>query len=232
MNLKAVKFGVFTFAILVCGSFSVFSQNNCNLQFNVYEFKDYGSAEQYPVKDAKFKLISENGKSIKISNKNGVHSAIDLAEGKYFLTVSKAGFQNTHKNISVECNSIEFENFISEIIFLWKGKSSEKIEMHSGYFGTRKSDEGQTSNNATKSQAIYLGKPVYPVTARFAKARGEVKVEVSINELGYVTSAKAISGHSLLHSASVEAAMKSKFQISMFENIPVKIKGIITFNFN
>ncbi len=238
MKLKAVKFGVITFAMLICCSFSVFSQNICNLQINVYEFKDDGSAEQYPVKVAKFKFISsENGKSIKISNKNGVYSANNLAEGKYNLTVSKPGFQKTLKKMSIDCGLINLQNTISEIVFLWKGSSKQTFNMSfDGVAGvtsgaTRVKNADSPSSDVNKN-ASYLDSPKYPSAAKAVGAKGKVEVKVLINELGYVVSAEAVSGHPLLRSASVGAAKSSKFKMTFLDGVPVKVSGIISYIFN
>jgi TonB family protein len=53
--------------------------------------------------------------------------------------------------------------------------------------------------------------PVYPPIAAAAIASGEVVVEVKIDGKGTVTSARAISGHPLLHAVSVAAARRWKF---------------------
>jgi TonB family protein len=80
-------------------------------------------------------------------------------------------------------------------------------------------------------KALSLAKPSYPVIARAAHASGTVQVWVSIDETGKVVSASAVTGHPLLRAAAVEAAKLSRFSPTMFDGHPVRITGIIAYNF-
>jgi TonB family protein len=80
-------------------------------------------------------------------------------------------------------------------------------------------------------KAIYLPKPEYPKVARFIRASGEVQVEILIDEKGNIESAKAISGHVLLQPAAVKAALKAKFKPFKLSGKPVKVRGILVYNF-
>jgi TonB family protein len=62
-------------------------------------------------------------------------------------------------------------------------------------------------------------------------ATGRVEVEVTISEKGLVVEATAISGHFALRSAAVEAARKWGFTPAIFNGVPVRIKGVLTFTF-
>jgi len=73
--------------------------------------------------------------------------------------------------------------------------------------------------------------PTYPPIAKSARVSGSVVVEVTIDEQGNVTSARAISGHPLLQQAAVEAAKGWKFSPPQLNDTPVKEIGTITFNF-
>lgn len=63
------------------------------------------------------------------------------------------------------------------------------------------------------------------------KAQGSVVVQVLISEEGNVIAARAISGHPLLHAASVEAALQWKFKPTLTGGVPVKVEGNLTFNY-
>jgi TonB family protein len=89
----------------------------------------------------------------------------------------------------------------------------------------------KVSESVLKSRAISRVNPVYPSNARKLNATGTVQVEVTISEEGLVVEAKAISGHLALRSAAVEAARKWVFKPAIFNDAPVKIKGILTFTF-
>lgn len=73
--------------------------------------------------------------------------------------------------------------------------------------------------------------PEYPPIARGARASGTVTVYVVIDEKGAVENAVAISGHPLLHAASVEAAKRAKFEPTTLCGRPFKVSGYITYNY-
>ena len=79
--------------------------------------------------------------------------------------------------------------------------------------------------------AIYLPKPAYTEIAKRARAQGSVNVQVLIDESGRVISAKAVSGSPLLTPEAQKAAMQARFSPTMLGNQPVKVSGIITYNF-
>jgi TonB family protein len=92
-------------------------------------------------------------------------------------------------------------------------------------------DLEKVSEGVLQSRAISKVNPVYPPNARKLNATGTVEVEVTISEVGIVVDARAISGHLALRSAAVEAARKWVFKPAVFNDTPVKIKGILTFTF-
>ena len=80
-------------------------------------------------------------------------------------------------------------------------------------------------------KASYLPKPPYPQMAKAVGAGGPVNVQVTIDENGNVISAKAVSGHLMLRQVSEEAARKAKFSPTTLSEVPVKVTGIIVYNF-
>ncbi len=80
-------------------------------------------------------------------------------------------------------------------------------------------------------KAISLPKPEYPAEARQAKASGNVVVQVTIDESGIVSEAKAISGHPLLVQAAVNAALQARFTPTSLMGEPIKVQGVIVYNF-
>jgi TonB family protein len=87
------------------------------------------------------------------------------------------------------------------------------------------------SKGVINGSAVSLAKPSYPAEAKEAKAGGAVNVQVEIDEQGNVISASAVSGHPLLQSAAVEAAKNSKFAPTTLQGNPVKVTGVIVYNF-
>ena len=87
------------------------------------------------------------------------------------------------------------------------------------------------SGGVLNGKAVNLPKPVYPAIARQAHASGTVTVQVTIDENGNVISARAISGHPLLQAVAVAAARGAKFSPTKLSGQPVKVTGVITYNF-
>ena len=80
------------------------------------------------------------------------------------------------------------------------------------------------------SKALSLPKPNYPPMAKQIHLQGMVTVNVMIDETGKVISAKA-SGHPLLVPEAQRAAMQARFSPTIIGETPVKVQGVITYNF-
>ncbi|MBO0799202.1 MAG: energy transducer TonB, partial [Blastocatellia bacterium] len=102
--------------------------------------------------------------------------------------------------------------------------------------------QGSSSSNQPQSiqklvdkllegNAITKVEAVYPPTARMMGAFGTVRVQVTISETGKVIDATAVSGHKALRSAAVEAALKWVFKPTTVNGVPVKVQGVLSFNF-
>jgi protein TonB len=87
------------------------------------------------------------------------------------------------------------------------------------------------SGGVLNGKAISLPKPAYPPIARQAHASGTVVVQVTIDENGGVISARAVSGHPLLQAVAVAAARGARFSPTKLSGQPVKVTGVITYNF-
>lgn len=87
------------------------------------------------------------------------------------------------------------------------------------------------SGGVLNGKATSLPKPPYPPAARAVRASGAVTVQVLIDENGRVVSATATSGHPLLRAAAAAAARGARFSPTMLSGQPVKVTGIITYNF-
>jgi protein TonB len=87
------------------------------------------------------------------------------------------------------------------------------------------------SGGVLNGKAVSLPKPAYPAAARAVRASGAVQVQVVIDEEGRVVSASAAGGHPLLQAAAVAAARQARFSPTMLSGQPVKVSGIITYNF-
>lgn len=87
------------------------------------------------------------------------------------------------------------------------------------------------SGGVLNGKAISLPKPAYPPIARAAHASGTVVVQVLIDENGSVVSAHAVSGHPLLQAVAVGAARQAKFSPTKLSGQPVRVTGVIQYNF-
>jgi protein TonB len=87
------------------------------------------------------------------------------------------------------------------------------------------------SKGVVNGQALLLPRPNYPEMAKRIRLQGVVNVQVLIDEEGRVISAKAISGSPFLTIEAQRAAMQARFSPTRLGDQPVKVSGIITYNF-
>lgn len=80
-------------------------------------------------------------------------------------------------------------------------------------------------------KALALPPPAYPPLARAALAAGTVTVQVLIDQQGNVVAAHAVDGHPLLQAVCVAAAQQARFSPTLLEGEPVKVTGVIQYNF-
>jgi TonB family protein len=87
------------------------------------------------------------------------------------------------------------------------------------------------SGGVLQGTAIKKVQPVYPPVARVAGASGAVQVQITISETGDVIDAMALSGHPMLRASALAAARQWVFKPTEISGTPVKVQGILTFNF-
>ncbi|HEY0324100.1 MAG TPA: TonB family protein [Pyrinomonadaceae bacterium] len=87
------------------------------------------------------------------------------------------------------------------------------------------------SGGVLNGRAISLPKPQYPAVAKAARQTGTVTVQVTIDENGSVISARAVGGPPLLQASAVQAAYGARFSPTKLSGQPVKVTGVITYNF-
>ena len=79
--------------------------------------------------------------------------------------------------------------------------------------------------------AVSLPKPTYPQHAVILNLQGSVKVQVTIDEKGNVISAKAADGHPFFRPVAEQAARNARFRPTLLNDAPVKVTGVIVYNF-
>lgn len=243
-------FSVFLFAFLFAAN--VFAQtNSCTVRLDVTRV---GSRTK--ISGATATAVNKETKRVYRSYlRRGVPYFAKLSNGQYRVTVAKAGYMKTADDIYLDCDDITTWNF-----GLYRGSSAKTVKEYNrirvlkapplkraeadlytaGSTNTNRYDPlSQADPNNPKTvaggivngKAANLVKPPYPAAARAVRASGAVNVQVTIDEYGNVISAQAISGHPLLRAAAVKAARESKFAPTLLEGQPVKVIGVIVYNF-
>jgi TonB family protein len=111
------------------------------------------------------------------------------------------------------------------------GDDLTTVDLSKDENGTKKPVPKQISGGVLNGKAVSLPKPVYPPAARAVRASGAVSVQVLVDEEGNVVSASAVSGHPLLRASAVQAARSAKFTPTKLAGQPVKVSGVVTYNF-
>jgi TonB family protein len=86
--------------------------------------------------------------------------------------------------------------------------------------------------NLSAANAIRMVTPTYSPMARQSRIVGLVNVEVEIDIEGEVVSARSTSGPAMLRQSAEDAAKRSKFKPVLFNEKPIKGKGVIVYNFS
>jgi Ca-activated chloride channel family protein len=81
------------------------------------------------------------------------------------------------------------------------------------------------------SRAKSLPVPAYPEAARRMRVAGTVVVEVTVDESGRVSEARAVSGPAFLRQAAVDAARQARFQPPLVAGQPARLTGVINYSF-
>jgi TonB family protein len=91
----------------------------------------------------------------------------------------------------------------------------------------------QTVNGGVMNgRALSLPTPAYPSAAKTNRDSGAVSVQIEIDEQGHVIRAQALNGAATLQFPAREAACAAKFSPTLLQGNPVKVIGVITYNFN
>lgn len=128
---------------------------------------------------------------------------------------------------------------LKEATRLFDKSANELIEKQNNNKSASKSENKNNETNlsnipsklAMNASQLGLPQPAYPPAAKAVRASGEVKVEVLIDETGSVVSAKAVSGHALLHAAAEQAALQAKFGPIVMNGKPTAVRAVILYNF-
>jgi TonB family protein len=171
-------------------------------------------------------VIDENGnvasaaavtEPVKMSQRDGTVNEIEPANPILREAAEKAALESKFSPTLLSGQPVKVRG---RIVYVFKADDATEL--------TDKAISGGILN----SRAAQLPIPDYPAAASAVKAEGAVNVRVVVDEAGNVISAQAISGHPLLQAAAVTAAREAKFAPTRLNGSPVKITGIIVYNFS
>lgn len=116
------------------------------------------------------------------------------------------------------------------IPFVYLGTTDDQSKTDRSKFDPKNIPD-TVSGGVLNGKAKFLAKPKYPAAAKALRAEGNVSIKVLTDTDGAMFSATAVSGHPLLRRTSEIAACNSKFAPTLVSGKPVKVSGIITYNF-
>jgi TonB family protein len=180
--------------------------------------------------------LTDLNKAVELNPKSALAWANrgDANEKKGDTAKAKADYQ---KAVEIDANVEPAKSNLAKIV-------AEEVRLQKEAEDARKAEEARKLAEAKKiapefvdlgqiyiSNAVRMTTPTYPATALRAGIAGMVKVEVTLDDEGNVTAAKAVEGHQFLRVAAEDAARRSKFKPAMFDGKPIKSKGYILYNF-
>ncbi|MEP7271742.1 MAG: energy transducer TonB [Acidobacteriota bacterium] len=92
-------------------------------------------------------------------------------------------------------------------------------------------EPSRISEGVLRGRAISAYTPPYPELARRTGISGAVQVQILISEDGRVIDATVLNGNPMLRNTALQAARRWVFSPTRLSGMPVKVQGILTFNF-
>ena len=154
-----------------------------------------------------------------------------LASGQYNVELTRSNSVWSIKHGVVRLANGEIISVAQQSPLDSSTNDNSEEETSPGVSENSNSEIRTISGGVLNGKATSLPKPSYPPIARQAKASGTVVVDVLVDENGNVVRARAVSGHPLLQATAVAAARQAKFSPTKVSGKPVKVRGVITYNF-
>ena len=108
----------------------------------------------------------------------------------------------------------------------------KRLKEFANNLGDSSRPQSSVEGGVLNGRAISMPRPAYPAEARNARARGTVVVKVTIDEYGAVAEAADMcGGNPLLVRPSIQAARLARFTPTKLSGKPVKVTGVITYNY-
>ncbi len=89
----------------------------------------------------------------------------------------------------------------------------------------------RVSGGVLQGASLKKVQPAYPAEAKAQRIQGMVEIQILVSEDGDVIEATAISGPEQLRDVALNAARQWKFKPTELAGVPVKVQGVLTFNF-
>ena len=83
----------------------------------------------------------------------------------------------------------------------------------------------KVGGNIAESKLIHRVEPIYPELAKKARVSGNVILQITTNEEGFVTDARVTSGHPLLNDSAIAAVKQWRYSPTLLNGQPVPIVG-------
>ena len=96
---------------------------------------------------------------------------------------------------------------------------------------TGKTKPTQINGGLLNGKAKILAKPAYPAEAKASGESGSVAIQILVDEDGKVIRAGGVEGAPMLQFVARKAACDSVFPPTRLSGQPVKVSGLITYNF-
>lgn len=171
--------------------------------------------------------LSADGKTLKVSRETTTPRGAQTAE-MYFVKTDLTGLSGDRMPSGITSASVSSAN-MSEVNG-GETKDASSLARDKSMKGIVVASK-QISGGVLNSKALQMPQPVFPPAARAVRASGAVNVEVTVNEMGSVISASAVSGHPLLRAAAADAARGAKFAPVLVDGIPAQVVGVLVFKF-
>jgi len=231
---KLSKFGLLILLLgVLFGNYSNAQTPVCNLQFDIFEV----NSEQPAKAIENVKAILTDLETEKINDFSALIKTPlfnSLTSGKYKIEIIKDGHQRRIKEFELSCKAVGEISTISKVLYLQKGDTKKVTKFASTVISGNHYNAqyaAKSNESAINGNVMVLTKPKYPLAARAVRAAGAVQIQVTLDEDGEVAIADAISGHPLLRQAAEMAAKESRFAPTLLGGQPVKVTGIIIYNF-
>jgi TonB family protein len=148
----------------------------------------------------------------------------------YYCPLMGAG-PSANKELVKELGSVVWRLEEPERAEKYDREQKERAEREARGGVEKQGDKKLVEGGVLNGKAVSKPAPSYPAAAKNTGVSGTVVVQILVDESGYVVKAEPFCGHPLLAKAAVEAALKARFTPTLLSGMPVKVSGVITYNF-